>query len=48
MKSYDKSIQEKYENIIQNIKPTEPEQPQKQNENENENDNETFYLFTPK
>ena len=49
MKEYNKSIQEKYQNIIKNIQPTEPEietqQPQPQNENEN--DDETFYI-TPK
>ena len=49
MKEYNKSIQEKYQNIIKNIQPTEPEietqQPQEQNENEN--DDKTFYI-TPK
>ena len=54
VKEYNQQIKQKYQNIIKNIKPTEPAQPQPQNENENvdndenENDDETFYLFTPK
>ena len=51
IKEYNQQIKQKYQNIIKNIQPTEPEietqQPQAQNENENENDDETFYI-TPK
>ena len=37
MKEYNKSIKDKYQNIIKNIKPTEPAQPQ-------EEDDASFYI----